>query len=99
MKVSIIIPVYNAAEFLKDCLSSIEKQTYKQLEVVFVNDCSIDDSLDILSEFQESSGVASIILNNEKNGGTAFSRNSGLRVASGDYVFLWMLMMLLFLIV
>ena len=84
---SIIIPVYNAARFLSECILSIENQTYKQLEVVFVNDCSTDDSLDLLHRFSKSLDTSCVILNNEKNGGAAFSRNVGLKAASGDYVF------------
>lgn len=87
MKVSIIIPVYNAAKFLPECIRSIESQTYKQLEAIFVNDCSTDESLEQLSLLSKNSRLDMVILNNTKNGGTAFSRNEGLKAASGDYVF------------
>lgn len=87
LKVSIIIPVYNAVRFLPECMHSIEEQKYKRLEVIFVNDCSTDESLEQLSFLSKSSGLDIIILNNTKNGGTAFSRNEGLKAASGDYVF------------
>lgn len=87
LKVSIVIPVYNAVRFLPECIHSIEEQKYKQLEVIFVNDCSTDESLEQLSFLSKSSSLDIVILNNTKNGGTAFSRNEGLKAASGDYVF------------
>ena len=51
MKVSLIIPVYNVERFIKKCLDSVESQTYKNLEVVIVNDGSTDSSLEIIEEY------------------------------------------------
>ena len=51
VKVSVIIPVYNVEDYLKECLDSVLSQTLKDIEVICVDDCSTDDSLKILQEF------------------------------------------------
>lgn len=53
MKVSIIIPVFNSEKHLKDCLESIINQTYSNLEIICINDCSTDNSLEILKEYEK----------------------------------------------
>lgn len=87
MKVSIIIPVYNAESFLDECMSSIEQQTYKDIEAIFVNDCSTDGSLQKLCGFQESYKTPIRISNNPQNRGTAYSRNAGIKTAQGEYIY------------
>ena len=57
-KISVIIPVYNAENYLKECLNSICNQTYKNLEIICINDGSIDDSLQILEEFSKEESEA-----------------------------------------
>lgn len=84
--ISIIMPVYNAAQTLKDSLSSIEAQTFRDFEVVFVDDCSTDDTPAILASFQETSGIPCQIVRQEKNGGVAAARNRGLDEATGAFL-------------
>lgn len=82
---SIIIPVYNAEKYLKDCLDSILKQTYKNIEIICINDCSKDNSLDILNEYGSCYPFIKII-NNISNLGPGASRNIGIKCAQGKYL-------------
>lgn len=82
--VSVIIPVYNCEKYLDICLSSVMAQTYKKLEVIVVNDGSIDDSLKIIQKY--ASDYANIMLINQKNFGVSAARNKGIEKASGEYL-------------
>ena len=90
MTVSVIIPVYNAGKTLPASLDSIKDQTYRHIQVVAVDDCSDDCSLQILEHFRDSiadDGLMSIrICRHEVNRGVACARNTGLENATGDYV-------------
>ncbi len=83
-KVSVIIPVYNAAPFLHQCLDSIVHQTLTDIEIILVNDGSTDDSNNILNECSSKDNRISII--NQENKGAGAARNSGLRLATGKYL-------------
>lgn len=83
-RVSVIIPVYNTAEFLSRCLNSVLNSTYSNLEVICVNDGSTDNSLSILTDFVRNDDRVKII--NKYNGGVSSARNAGLDAATGDYV-------------
>lgn len=83
-KVSIIIPIYNAEEFLKRCLDSILDQTLKDIEVICVNDGSKDNSLQILKEYQKNDDR--IIIIDKKNEGVSAARNDGINKSSGEYI-------------
>lgn len=85
VKVSIIIPVYNAENYLKDCLNSILGQSLKEIEVICVNDGSTDGSLTILKEY-ESADVRVRVFSQE-NGGPSNARNTGLNQAVGDFIY------------
>ncbi len=85
-KVTVIIPIYNVEEYLSRCLDSVINQTYKNLEIICVNDCSPDNSAKILEDYSKKDNRIKII-NREKNGGLSAARNSGLEVATGDYVY------------
>lgn len=84
-KVSIIIPVYNTEKYLKKCLNSVVKQTYKNIEIIIVNDGSPDNSQRIIDEFKQKYPklIKSFI---KKNGGLSDARNYGLKYATGDYI-------------
>ncbi len=83
--VSIIVPVYNSSKFLKDTIKSIEEQTYKNYEVIFIDDCSSDNSVQIIENYaKENSKVHIIKL--KRNRGTAIARNIGIRKAKGRYL-------------
>lgn len=82
--VSIIIPVYNAQEYLDDCIKSVLGQTYKNFEVILIDDGSLDKSLKICNGYSEWDNR--IIVIHKENGGVSSARNMGLDVAKGDYI-------------
>ncbi|APC49616.1 hypothetical protein BME96_16080 [Virgibacillus halodenitrificans] len=83
-KVSIIIPIYNSEEFLDKCIKSVINQTYSNLEIILVNDGSTDKSLEICRKFKKID--SRIILIDKENGGVSTARNTGLDIATGDYI-------------
>lgn len=88
MKVSIIIPVYNASKYIVRCLESLRKQTYRNLELLFVDDSSTDDSMDKIKAFAEETKELEVkILRHERNRGVAAARNTALDAATGDYMY------------
>ena len=84
LKFSIIIPVYNMEQYLGECLDSVIGQTYKNLEIICVNDGSKDSSLDILKEYEKKDNRIKII--DKENDGVSMARNDGISVATGDYI-------------
>lgn len=82
--ISVVVPVYNTAKYLTDCLQSIAEQTYRDLEVLCVNDGSTDDSLQILRDFAAEDQRFRVI--DQPNAGVSAARNAGLRAASGEYL-------------
>jgi len=88
-KISIIVPIYNVAPYLKRCLDSITNQTFKNIECILVDDCGSDNSIDIAEEYvQEYEGeVMFKIIHHQKNQGQGTARNTGLKSATGDYIF------------
>lgn len=84
MLVSIVIPVYNTEKFVKECIESALNQTYRQIEVIVVNDGSTDNSLEIIKKFSNQIKVISKV-----NGGTASALNLGIKEMKGDW-FKWL---------
>ncbi len=84
IKASIILPVYNTAPYLRQCLDSILAQTFKEFELICVDDGSTDGSAGILEEYAEKDNRISIIT--QENQGLGRSRNNGLKVAKGEYI-------------
>lgn len=82
--VSIIMPVYNTASYLEECLTSLAKQSLYNIEVICVNDGSTDESLNILQEFAKQDKRFHII--NKENTGAGDSRNVGMKQAKGEYL-------------
>ena len=82
-KVSIIVPVYNGEKYLERCLESIINQTYKNIEIICINDGSTDESKNILKQYQLKDNR--IIVKNIQNGGVSRARNIGIRKATGDF--------------
>lgn len=82
--VSIIIPVYNVAQYLDDCLNSIIRQTYKNLEIIIIDDGSTDDSLEICRSFAAKDKRLTVI--HQENAGVSAARNAGLSIITGNYV-------------
>ena len=85
VKVSVIIPVYNAEQFLRDCLQSLIHQSLQDFEIICIDDKSSDASRDILYDYQKRDNRIKIICN-EINLGAAESRNKGLSAAEGRYI-------------
>jgi glycosyltransferase involved in cell wall biosynthesis len=83
-QISIIIPVYNAAPYLRDCLDSVINQTMSEIQIICINDGSTDNSSSILEEYANRD--SRILFINKANGGVAFARNVGLTHATGKYV-------------
>lgn len=83
-KISIIIPIYNVEKYLDYCLKSIIEQTYKNLEIILINDGSTDNSLEICYKYKKID--KRIILIDNKNHGVSYSRNKGIDVATGKYI-------------
>lgn len=81
---SVIIPIYNREKYLKETLDSISSQTFRDLEIICVNDGSIDDSVKIVEEFIKQDDRIKLV--NKENGGQSSARNAGLAVANGKYV-------------
>ncbi|UOQ87014.1 glycosyltransferase family 2 protein [Gracilibacillus salinarum] len=86
LKVSIIIPVYNVEGYIKKTLCSIINQTFKDFEIIIVNDGSSDRTIDIVESILSQSMINYMILN-QKNNGVSSARNKGLSKACGEYVF------------
>lgn len=78
-KFSIIVPVYNVEEYIDDCLKSIKNQTFKDYEVIVVNDGTKDNSMDIVKKYD-------VEIINQENGGLSAARNAGVKKAKGEYL-------------
>lgn len=83
-RISIIIPVYNVEKYLARCLDSIVGQTYKQIEIICINDGSTDSSKTILEDYAKKD--QRIIVVNQNNGGLSNARNKGIDIATGEYI-------------
>lgn len=83
--VSVVMPVYNAARFLAQAIESVLGQTYRELELIMVDDCSSDDSMQIMRSYERQDTRIRIITN-AVNCGAAGSRNEGIRAATGRYI-------------
>lgn len=83
-KVSIIIPVYNMEKYLEECLDSVTNQTYRNLQIILVNDGSKDKSLEIMKEYAKKDNR--IICISQENAGPGMARNKGLEYAEGKYI-------------
>lgn len=82
--ISVIIPVYNVENYLKECLDSVTNQTLNNLEILCINDGSTDNSLRILNEYASKDSRIKII--NQNNKGQASARNLGIKEARGEYI-------------
>ena len=85
-KISVIVPVSNSQKYLTQCLDSIIYQTYCELEIILVNDFSIDESEKIILEYQKKDKRINFI-KNHKTKGAALAKNSALEILKGKYVF------------
>ena len=83
-KISIIVPAYNVEKYISKCLDSIVEQTYKNIEIIVINDGSRDGTLNILKEYKEKDNRVIII--DKQNAGVSQARNDGLKKATGNYI-------------
>ena len=88
VKVSILVPLYNVEKYVGRCVESLFSQTYANIEYVFVNDCTPDRSMEVITDYIEKYGVCDKckIINHTVNKGISASRNDCLDNASGDYI-------------
>ena len=82
--ISIIIPIYNLENYLTECLESVINQTYKDIEIICVNDSSTDNSLNILNEYAKKDNRIKII--NQEHSGPGAARNTGIKNSKGEYI-------------
>ncbi len=82
--VSVIVPVYNVSEYLPYCLDSILEQSYRELEIILVDDGSTDDSGKICDEYAKKDERIKVL--HQQNGGLSAARNAGLGIATGEFV-------------
>ena len=84
IKFSIIVPIYNVEQYLEKCLESIIGQTYKNIEIILINDGSKDNSDEICKKFKKIDKRIKYV--KKENGGLSSARNEGMKYASGDYL-------------
>jgi glycosyltransferase involved in cell wall biosynthesis len=81
--VSIVVPTYNDAPYLKDAITDLLRQTYKNIEIIIVNDGSTDSTESILAEIQSQNSNVTVV--NKQNGGTGSALNAGFAIAKGEF--------------
>ena len=84
-KISVIVPIYNVSSNLKEALESLKNQTFKEMEILLVNDASTDDSVKIAKEFLTDKRFS--LINKSINEGLSSARNTGIKFAKGDWVY------------
>lgn len=83
--VSVVIPVYNVEEYLRECVDSVLRQTYSDLEIILVDDGSSDNSGSLCDEYKESDNRIQVI--HRENGGLSAARNTGMGAVTGEYIY------------
>lgn len=83
-KLSIIVPIYNSQDYLSTAVDSLVNQTYKNIEIVCVNDGSKDDSLEMLNKYKEKDNRVVVV--DKPNGGVSSARNEGIKASTGEYI-------------
>ncbi len=84
VKISVVMPVYNAEDYLEMSLKSVSNQEIKDIELICVNDGSTDNSTNIINKFAKDNDFIKVI--NQENSGTACARNNGIKNAAGEYI-------------
>ena len=83
--ISVIVPCYNAKKYLKQAVESILNQTFKEFEIILVDDCSTDGTYEYMKSLWDDSAIISVV-RNKKNMGPALTRNYGIRISRGKYL-------------
>lgn len=86
MKVSVIVPVYNTEKYLRRCLDSLVNQTIEDIEIIVINDCSPDNSKEILKEYEKKYKDKIKVFHNKTNKGIGYNRNYGIKKVTGEYI-------------
>lgn len=85
--ISVIIPAYNSSQTIEEALKSVITQTYQNFEIIIIDDCSTDNTVEVIKEFIENHPKHKIILIvNKENSGPAKSRNRGIEISNGEYI-------------
>lgn len=84
--ISIITPLFNSEKYIGETIQSVINQTYERWEMIIVDDCSTDESRDIVKSYQQKDSRIKLIESDENFGGAARPRNTGLHYANGEYV-------------
>ena len=84
MKISLIIPVYNVEKYLDRCITSIVNQTYRNLEIILVDDGSPDNCPSMCDRWGEKDSRIKVV--HKENAGLGMARNTGIECATGDYI-------------
>lgn len=85
-KISVIIPIYKVEDYLEECLKSVVNQTFKDIEIICVDDCGMDNSIKIAEKFAQNDNRFKILYH-KKNKGLGPARNTGMKEATGEYIF------------
>lgn len=83
-KISIIVPIYEVEQYMNRCVSSIVNQTYKNLEIILVDDGSTDNCPDMCDKWKQRDSRIKVI--HKKNGGLSDARNEGVKIATGELI-------------
>ena len=85
--ISIVVPVYNAENYIRETMEMVRKQSYQDWELLLVDDASLDSSVQVMEKYlEECRDIRIHIIKKEKNGGAAAARNEGIRLAKGRYL-------------
>lgn len=85
-KVSIVVPCYNAQNYIVRCLDSLENQTYKDFDIIIVNDCSTDNTIDIINEWNKDNKLTIKLISNTSNLGPSLSRYYGVVQSNSEWI-------------
>lgn len=87
--ITVAIPLYNSEKYIRQCLTSVLKQSYKDIEILIINDCCTDNSIDVINSIisENPSPITIRIVNQEKNMGVGMARNRAIKEAQSDYIY------------
>lgn len=88
LKISVIVPNYNHASYLKQRIGSILNQTYQDFELIILDDCSTDNSKEIIEQYRDYPKVKQIVYNTENSGSTFKQWNKGIELSRGEFVWI-----------
>ena len=85
-KITVIVPCYNVEKYVQKSIESLLNQTYKNLEIIVIDDCSTDNTYSVLKELLSKNKDKFTLYQNDKNRGLAYTRNRGISLASSKYI-------------